>query len=151
MSFLLVQALSGLATAATLFLVSSGLTIVFGVTRIVNFAHGSFYMVGAYAGWSLIERFGGTPAGFWGSVAAAITKAKSANAEPIVDALAGLTIDSPVGPVTFRASDHQATMGAYVGTTTVKDGRGTMKDWRYADGANYLPPDDAARKMRPAE
>ncbi|WP_376958341.1 ABC transporter permease [Azospirillum sp. A26] len=71
MSFLLVQALSGLATAATLFLVSSGLTIVFGVTRIVNFAHGSFYMVGAYAGWSLIERFGGTPAGFWGSVAAA--------------------------------------------------------------------------------
>ncbi|MFP5514619.1 MAG: ABC transporter permease subunit, partial [Alphaproteobacteria bacterium] len=71
MSFLLVQALSGLATAATLFLVSSGLTIVFGVTRIVNFAHGSFYMVGAYAGWSLIERFGGTPAGFWGSVAVA--------------------------------------------------------------------------------
>ncbi len=71
MSFLLVQALSGLATAATLFLVSSGLTIVFGVTRIVNFAHGSFYMVGAYAGWSLIERFGSTPAGFWGSVAAA--------------------------------------------------------------------------------
>ncbi len=71
MSFLLVQALSGLATAATLFLVSSGLTIVFGVTRIVNFAHGSFYMVGAYVGWSLIERFGTTPAGFWGSVAAA--------------------------------------------------------------------------------
>ncbi|MDR6771513.1 ABC transporter permease [Azospirillum sp. BE72] len=71
MSFLLVQALSGLATTATLFLVSSGLTIVFGVTRIVNFAHGSFYMVGAYAGWSLIERFGSTPAGFWGSVAAA--------------------------------------------------------------------------------
>ncbi|MGF7172401.1 ABC transporter permease [Azospirillum doebereinerae] len=71
MSFLLVQALSGLATAATLFLVSSGLTIVFGVTRIVNFAHGSFYMLGAYLGWSLIERFGTTPAGFWGSVAAA--------------------------------------------------------------------------------
>ncbi|PHC32533.1 ABC transporter substrate-binding protein, partial [Bacillus toyonensis] len=76
------------------------------------------------------------------AVAAAITKAGSANAEPIVDALAGLTIDSPVGPVTFRASDHQATMGTYVGTTTVKDGRGTMKDWHYADGANYLPPDD---------
>ncbi|HYF88632.1 ABC transporter substrate-binding protein [Azospirillum sp.] len=85
------------------------------------------------------------------AIAAAVTKAKSANAEPIVDALAGLTIDSPFGPVTFRASDHQATMGAYVGTTTVKDGRGTMKDWRYADGANYLPPDDVVRKMRPAE
>ncbi len=71
MSFLLVQALSGLATAATLFLVSSGLTIVFGVTRIVNFAHGSFYMLGAYLGWSLIERFGTGTIGFWGSVAAA--------------------------------------------------------------------------------
>ncbi len=70
-SFLLVQALSGLATAASLFLVSSGLTIVFGVTRIVNFAHGSFYMLGAYGGWSLIERFGTTPGGFWASVAAA--------------------------------------------------------------------------------
>ncbi|MBP2228086.1 branched-chain amino acid transport system permease protein [Azospirillum agricola] len=71
MSFLLVQALSGLATAATLFLVSSGLTIVFGVTRIVNFAHGSFYMLGAYLGWSLVERFGTGVGGFWASVVAA--------------------------------------------------------------------------------
>lgn len=68
MSFYFVQFLSGLATAATLFLVSSGLTIVFGVTRIVNFAHGSFYMLGAYVGWSLIERWGGDILGFWGSV-----------------------------------------------------------------------------------
>lgn len=71
MSFLLVQCLSGLASAAMLFLVSAGLTIVFGVTRIVNFAHGSFYMLGAYVGWSLIERWGGTPLGFWGGVAGA--------------------------------------------------------------------------------
>ena len=47
-SFLLVQALSGLASASSLFVIASGLTIVFGVTRIVNFAHGSFYMLGAY-------------------------------------------------------------------------------------------------------
>ncbi|MFN6955494.1 MAG: ABC transporter permease subunit, partial [Acetobacteraceae bacterium] len=46
--FLLVQALSGLASASSLFVIASGLTIVFGVTRIVNFAHGSFYMLGAY-------------------------------------------------------------------------------------------------------
>ena len=71
MSFYLVQFLSGLATAATLFLVASGLTIVFGVTRIVNFAHGSFYMLGAYLGWSLVERWGGTALGFWGAVAVA--------------------------------------------------------------------------------
>jgi branched-chain amino acid transport system permease protein len=46
--FLLVQSLSGLASASSLFVIASGLTIVFGVTRIVNFAHGSFYMLGAY-------------------------------------------------------------------------------------------------------
>ncbi|WP_051340556.1 ABC transporter permease [Azospirillum halopraeferens] len=68
MDFYFVQFLSGLATAATLFLVSSGLTVIFGVTRIVNFAHGSFYMLGAYVAWSLVERWGDTPPGFWGGV-----------------------------------------------------------------------------------
>ena len=53
-SFLLVQALSGLASASSLFVIASGLTIVFGVTRIVNFAHGSFYMLGAYAGVTIV-------------------------------------------------------------------------------------------------
>ncbi|WP_376099359.1 ABC transporter permease [Roseomonas sp. CCTCC AB2023176] len=48
LSFLLAQSLSGLASASSLFVIASGLTIVFGVTRIVNFAHGSFYMLGAY-------------------------------------------------------------------------------------------------------
>ena len=46
--FVVVQALSGLASASSLFVIASGLTLVFGVTRIVNFAHGSFYMLGAY-------------------------------------------------------------------------------------------------------
>jgi branched-chain amino acid transport system permease protein len=46
--FIVVQALSGLASASSLFVIASGLTLVFGVTRIVNFAHGSFYMLGAY-------------------------------------------------------------------------------------------------------
>jgi branched-chain amino acid transport system permease protein len=46
--FYVVQALSGLASASSLFVIASGLTLVFGVTRIVNFAHGSFYMLGAY-------------------------------------------------------------------------------------------------------
>ena len=55
-SFLLVQALNGLASASTLFIISAGLTLVFGVTRIVNFAHGSFYMLGAYLGVSIIPR-----------------------------------------------------------------------------------------------
>src|SRR5476651_119528 len=44
---LLFQLLNGLAGASTLFLLSVGLTLIFGVTRIVNFAHGSFFMLGA--------------------------------------------------------------------------------------------------------
>lgn len=67
MSFLVVQFLTGLAGAASLFLVASGLSIIFGVTRIVNFAHGAFYMAGAYLAYSLTERFSGA-LGFWGGL-----------------------------------------------------------------------------------
>ena len=47
-SGLLVQLLGGLASASSLFMVAAGLSLIFGVTRIVNFAHGSFFMLGAY-------------------------------------------------------------------------------------------------------
>src|SRR5260370_648257 len=57
MAFYVVQFLTGLASAASLFLVASGLSIIFGVTRIVNFAHGAFYMLGAYVAFTLTERF----------------------------------------------------------------------------------------------
>src|ERR1700749_2005165 len=70
MAFYVVQFLTGLASAASLFLVASGLSIIFGVTRIVNFAHGAFYMLGAYVAFTLTERFSG-PLGFWGGVVAA--------------------------------------------------------------------------------
>jgi branched-chain amino acid transport system permease protein len=68
---LLVQLVNGLADACALFLVASGLSLIFGVTRIVNFAHGSFYMLGVYVAYSLTSRFGATLAGFWLSVVAA--------------------------------------------------------------------------------
>jgi branched-chain amino acid transport system permease protein len=71
LSVLLVQLLNGLAGASSLFLVSAGLSLIFGVTRIVNFAHGSLMMLGAYAAYTLIARFGLTPAGYWGAVALA--------------------------------------------------------------------------------
>ena len=48
MESLLIQLLNGLASASTLFLMASGLSLIFGVSRIVNFAHGSFYMLGLY-------------------------------------------------------------------------------------------------------
>jgi len=70
MAFYIVQFLTGLASAASLFLVASGLSIIFGVTRIVNFAHGAFYMLGAYMAFTLTERFSGA-FGFWGGVVAA--------------------------------------------------------------------------------
>ena len=76
MDFLIIQLLNGLATASSLFLVASGLSIIFGVTRIVNFAHGSFYMLGAYLAVSLTGWLsGGTSAlGFWlGLLLAAVT------------------------------------------------------------------------------
>jgi len=62
------QFLNGLSSASTLFLVAVGLSIIFGVTRIVNFAHGSFYMVGAYIAYSLTSFFAATPLGFWAGV-----------------------------------------------------------------------------------
>ncbi len=54
MGFYIVQILTGLSNASALFLVACGLSLIFGVTRIVNFAHGSFYMVGAYAAYAFI-------------------------------------------------------------------------------------------------
>ncbi|WP_250509884.1 ABC transporter permease [Caballeronia sp. GACF4] len=68
---LLVQLVNGLADASALFLVASGLSLIFGVTRIVNFAHGSLYMLGVYVAYSLTSRFGQSVAGFWMSVLAA--------------------------------------------------------------------------------
>ncbi|MGF6787924.1 ABC transporter permease [Paraburkholderia sp. 35.1] len=71
LSNLLVQLVNGLADASTLFLVAAGLSLIFGVTRIVNFAHGSFYMFGIYVAYSIASRFGHTVGGFWLSVLAA--------------------------------------------------------------------------------
>ncbi|CAG0995795.1 High-affinity branched-chain amino acid transport system permease protein LivH [Burkholderiales bacterium] len=56
-----VQLLNGLASASSLFLVAAGLTLIFGVTRVVNFAHGSLYMLGAYVAWSVAEALSATP------------------------------------------------------------------------------------------
>ena len=67
-SSLLIQALFGLSYASTLFLMAAGLSIVFGVTRVTNFAHGSLYMLGAYLAYTLTTRLPATPLGFWGGV-----------------------------------------------------------------------------------
>lgn len=63
LSGFIVQLLNGLAGASSLFLVGAGLSLIFGVTRIVNFAHGSFYMLGIYIAYSLADKLGS--AWFW--------------------------------------------------------------------------------------
>jgi branched-chain amino acid transport system substrate-binding protein len=85
------------------------------------------------------------------AAAAAIRKAGSTDTEKLVAAMRGLKVDTPFGEVLFRALDHQSTMGAYVGRTGVKDGKGVMTSWKYANGADYLPSDAEVKKLRPAE
>jgi len=67
MGLFIAQLLTGLANAGALFMVASGLSLIFGVTRIVNFAHGSFYMIGAYVGYTLMQVLPGA-VGFWGAI-----------------------------------------------------------------------------------
>ena len=86
MAFYVAQFLTGLASAASLFLVASGLSIIFGVTRIVNFAHGAFCM-----------------------------------------------------------------LGAFIGKTAQKDGKGIMVDTSYRKGSDYLPSDAEVEKLRPKD
>jgi branched-chain amino acid transport system substrate-binding protein len=84
------------------------------------------------------------------SIAEAIRKAGSTDTEKLIAAFRGLQLGSPFGAITYRAIDHQATMGAFVGTTTLDKGRGVMRDFRYVDGAAVQPTDAEIRKMRPA-
>jgi len=84
------------------------------------------------------------------SIAAGIAKAGSTDTEAMADGFAGARFDTPFGPASYRAIDHQATLGGYVGTLGTKDGHGVMTNWRYVDGADVLPPDNEVRKLRPA-
>jgi branched-chain amino acid transport system substrate-binding protein len=85
------------------------------------------------------------------SIATGIAKAGSADTEKLVAAFANLKVDTPAGPITFRASDHQSTMGAWVGKTAIEKGKGTMVEIKYIDGASVLPSDAEVRKLRSGE
>ena len=65
----LFQALNGLSAASGLFFVAAGLSLIFGVTRIVNIAHGSLYMLGTYIAYTFATKIGGA-LGFWGGIVA---------------------------------------------------------------------------------
>jgi branched-chain amino acid transport system substrate-binding protein len=85
------------------------------------------------------------------SIAAAIKKAGSTDTEKMIAAFEGLKHDTPFGPISYRKSDHQSTMGAFIGVTTVSQGRGVMKTFRYIDGASVLPSDAEVAKLRGAD
>ena len=78
-------------------------------------------------------------------------KARSTDSEKLAQAFKGLSVDTPFGPISYRAQDNQSTMGAYVGTTALKDGKGVMASYRYIDGASVQPSDAEVKKLRAAE
>ena len=82
------------------------------------------------------------------TVANAIKKAGGTDTEQLIAALKGMEMDTPIGPIVYRAVDHQSTMGAYVGQLAKKKGVGTMVNWRFADGALFLPAFEEVRAMR---
>lgn len=84
------------------------------------------------------------------SLAEGIKKAGSTDTEKLIAAFRGLKVPSPFGPFEYRASDHQATMGAYVGKIALKNGIGTMSDFKYVDGAAVLPSAEEVKALRPA-
>jgi len=85
------------------------------------------------------------------ALAAGIRKAGSTDTEKLITAFRGLTFDSPYGKQSFRAIDHQSTMGAFVGRTRNEQGKGVMVEARYQDGAAFQPSNDDVRKLRAAD
>jgi len=80
-----------------------------------------------------------------------LRQSRTVDTEKMVDAMEGLKFQSAFGDVEFRKIDHQATLGAFVGKTKLVNGKGTMVDWRYADGKDYLPSDAEVAAMRPKD
>jgi branched-chain amino acid transport system substrate-binding protein len=95
--------------------------------------------MGSVVGYSLIN-----------AIVAGIKQTGSVDTEKMADGFGGTGFDTPFGKATWRALDHQSTLGTYVGKTALKDGKPTMVDWRYVDGAAALPSDAEVKKLRPA-
>jgi branched-chain amino acid transport system substrate-binding protein len=101
------------------------------------------------------QRFGETPrlGSVLGYVLAymirdTIERAGSTETEALIEALEGAEFETVMGPITMRAADNQATMGAWVGTLVERDGTGAMEDWTYRDGADYLHDEEEVRAAR---
>src|SRR5690606_37615996 len=73
------------------------------------------------------------------SLAAGIRKAGSTDTEKLIEAFKGLEVSTPFGPIVYRTQDHQSTLGTFVGRIGLKDGKGVMVDYKYADGKDFQP------------
>jgi branched-chain amino acid transport system substrate-binding protein len=81
-------------------------------------------------------------------IAAGIAKSGSVDAERMAEGFGGAQFETPFGAVSWRALDHQSTLGTFVGRLAVKGGRGVMVDWRYVDGSEAMPADGEVRALR---
>jgi branched-chain amino acid transport system permease protein len=106
-----IQFLNGLASASTLFLIAVGLSLIFGVTRIVNFAHGSLYMLGIYAAYSFVTALGGGAPGFFAAVIAAA----------LVVGLAGAAIEIGILRRVYQAPELFQLLATFAVTLVIKD------------------------------
>ncbi len=82
------------------------------------------------------------------TVANVLKRAGGPDTEKVIAAMKGMEMDTPIGPIVWRPIDNQSTMGAYVGRLAKKDGKGVMVNWRYADGAHFLPTFEEVKAMR---
>jgi branched-chain amino acid transport system substrate-binding protein len=95
--------------------------------------------MGSVVGYSLIQ-----------SIAAGIRRAGALDSDKLIDGFSGATFDTPFGLASYRELDHQGTLGTFVGKTALRNGKGLMVDWHYANGAAYLPSDQEVRALRPS-
>jgi branched-chain amino acid transport system substrate-binding protein len=83
------------------------------------------------------------------AIAAGIARAGSLDTEALIRGFRGLELDSPIGKLRIRSGDHQATVGHWIGRLACKGGKGVLVDWKFIDGAGFLPPEAEAAKLRP--
>ncbi|MFG1202716.1 ABC transporter substrate-binding protein [Xanthobacter aminoxidans] len=101
--------------------------------------HKDYPRLGSIVGYSTVK-----------SIAAALKATDDYSTAGLLKAMKNLKVSTPFGDVVYRAADHQSTMGAYIGTTSQKDGQGIMVNFQFKPGADYLPSEAEAAKLRPA-
>ncbi|MFT4278951.1 MAG: ABC transporter substrate-binding protein [Rhodopseudomonas sp.] len=102
-------------------------------------AYNDYPRLGSVVGYSTVK-----------SIAAVLNATDDHSTAGLIKAMKELKVDTPFGPVVYRGADHQSTLGAYVGKTAKKDGKGIMVDIEFKKGADYLPSEAEAAKLRPA-